>query len=62
MKELVLLNNHEKILVAKGNINVQKARSVALTGVDFIMVSSLNASYKSLDIVLKFYKKVRFKM
>lgn len=62
MKELVLLNNHEKILVAKGNINVQKARSVALTGVDFIMVSSLNASYKSLDIVFKFYKKVRFKM
>lgn len=61
MKELVQMNNGEKILVAKGNINYQKARSVALTGVNYIMVSSLNQSYKALDIVLKFYKKIRYK-
>lgn len=62
MKELVSLNKKEKVLVAKGNINVQKARSVALTGVDYIMVSNLNPNYKALDIVLKFYKNIRFKM
>jgi nicotinate-nucleotide pyrophosphorylase (carboxylating) len=62
MKELVTLNNGEKILIAKGNINYQKARAVALTGVNYIMVSSLNQSYKSLDIVLKFYKKFHFKL
>ncbi len=62
MKELVTLNNGEKILVAKGNINYQKARAVALTGVNYIMVSSLNQSYKALDIILKFYKKFRFKL
>lgn len=61
MKELVQLNNGQKILIAKGNINYQKARSVALTGVNYIMVSSLNQSYKALDIVLKFYKKIRYK-
>lgn len=61
MKELVELNNAQKILIAKGNINYQKARSVALTGVNYIMVSSLNQSYKALDIVLKFYKKIRYK-
>lgn len=61
MKELVEMNNGEKILIAKGNINYQKARSVALTGVNYIMVSSLNQSYKALDIVLKFYKKIRYK-
>ena len=61
MKELVQLNNGQKVLIAKGNINYQKARSVALTGVDYIMVSSLNQSYKALDIVLKFYKKIRYK-
>lgn len=61
MKELVQLNNGQKILIAKGNINFQKARSVALTGVNYIMVSSLNQSYKALDIVLKFYKKIRYK-
>lgn len=62
MKELVSLNNASKILVAKGNINPQKARSVALTGVDYLMVSSLNSSYKALDITMKFYKVARFKM
>ena len=61
MKELVQLNNGQKILIAKGNINYQKARAVALTGVDYLMVSSLNQSYKALDIVLKFYKKIRYK-
>lgn len=61
MKELVQLNNGQKVLIAKGNINYQKARSVALTGVDYIMVSNLNQSYKALDIVLKFYKKIRYK-
>lgn len=62
MKELVALNNGKKVLVAKGNINPQKARGVALTGVDYIIVSSLNSSYKALEIVLKFYKNIRFKI
>lgn len=62
MKELVQMNDEKKIIIAKGNINPQKARSVALTGVDYIMVSSLNASYKALDITMKFYKIARFKI
>lgn len=60
MKELVSMNQNEKILVAKGNINVQKARAVAMTGVDYIQVTTVNPAYKPLDIVLKFYKKIRF--
>ncbi len=60
MKELATLNNSQKVLVAKGNINVQKARSVALTGVDYIQVTTVNPAFKPLEIVLKFYKKIRF--
>jgi nicotinate-nucleotide pyrophosphorylase (carboxylating) len=38
---------------ASGNITLENAREIALTGVDFISMGSLTHSYKSLDISLK---------
>ncbi len=54
MAECVNLNNHKKLLEASGNMTLDRVRSVAKTGVDFISVGSLTHSYKSLDISLKF--------
>lgn len=56
IKELVLLNNGSKKIGVLSNANYQKIRSIALTGVDYILVSLLTHSYKNLDIKLKFYK------
>lgn len=56
IKELVLLNDGAKKIGVLSNANYQKIRSIALTGVDYILVSLLTHSYKNLDIKLKFYK------
>lgn len=56
IKEFVSLNNGSKKIGVLFNANYQKIRSIALTGVDFILVSLLTHSYKNLDIKLKFYK------
>lgn len=59
MKELVEINNGMKKLEASGNMTLQRVRSVALLGVDYISVGALTHSYKSLDISLKFYKNLK---
>lgn len=59
MKEVVEINNHRKLLEASGNMELKRVRSVALLGVDFISVGALTHSYKSLDISLKFYKRLQ---
>lgn len=61
MKEIVEINENKKVLVASGNIELKKIRSVALTGVDYISVDYLTHSYKALDIKLNFYKRLRNK-
>lgn len=54
MQECVKINNRKKLLEASGNMTLDRVRSVAATGVDFISVGGLTHSYKSLDISLKF--------
>ncbi len=54
MEECVKLNNEKKLLEASGNMTLDRVKSVAKTGVDFISVGGLTHSYKSLDISLKF--------
>lgn len=58
MKECVELNQHKKKLEASGNMELRRVRSVALLGVDYISVGALTHSFKSLDISLKFYKRL----
>jgi nicotinate-nucleotide pyrophosphorylase (carboxylating) len=54
MAECVVLNNKIKKLEASGNMTLERVKSVAKVGVDFISVGGLTHSYKSLDISLKF--------
>jgi len=54
MTECVKINQHQKLLEASGNMTLERVKSVAMTGVDFISVGGLTHSYKSLDISLKF--------
>ena len=54
MAECVLMNQHQKVLEASGNMTLDRVKSVALTGVDTISVGGLTHSYQSLDISLKF--------
>ena len=53
LKEAVTLINGVVQTEASGNINLQTARNVALTGVDYISMGALTHSVKSLDISLK---------
>ncbi|WP_105614072.1 carboxylating nicotinate-nucleotide diphosphorylase [Vallitalea okinawensis] len=52
MKSAVEMNKGKCILEASGNMNLERIRSVALTGVDYISVGALTHSVKSLDISL----------
>jgi nicotinate-nucleotide pyrophosphorylase (carboxylating) len=54
MSKCVQLNQGKKMLEASGNMTLERIRSVAQTGVDFISVGGLTHSYKSMDISLKF--------
>lgn len=56
LSELVAINNHDKILVAKGNYSLGRVHSVAISGVDYICIENLTNSYKALDIEFRFYK------
>jgi nicotinate-nucleotide pyrophosphorylase (carboxylating) len=53
LREAVALVGGRMPTEASGNITLENARAVALTGVDFISMGSLTHSYKSLDISLK---------
>ncbi len=54
MKKCVEMNQGQKLLEASGNMNLERVRLVAMTGVDMISVGMITHSYKSLDISLKF--------
>lgn len=56
LDELVAINSHSKILVAKGNYSLGRIHSIAISGVDYICIESLTNSYKALDIEFRFYK------
>jgi len=51
----VKLNNKQKRLEASGNMSLERVKSVAALGVDFISVGSLTYASKALDISLKFH-------
>lgn len=53
MRKCVLANNG-KLLEASGNMELNRIKGVAKTGVDFISVGALTHSYKAMDISLKF--------
>ena len=53
MSKCVLANNG-KLLEASGNMELNRIKGVAKTGVDFISVGALTHSYKAMDISLKF--------
>ena len=54
MKECVLINKGLKKIEASGNMTLDRVKSVAEVGVDYISVGGLTHSYKSMDISLKF--------
>jgi len=54
MKEVVRLIKGQAVLEASGNITLEKARTIASLGVDFISVGGLTHSVKALDISLEF--------
>lgn len=54
MKQCVEMNKTRKKLEASGNMSLERVKSVAETGVDFISVGALTHSVKALDISLKF--------
>ena len=54
MRECVLINQHQKLLEASGNMTLERIKEVSMTGVDFISVGALTHSYPSLDISLRF--------
>ena len=58
IRELVKINNKNKILAVKANIPPTKVRSVALTGVDYIYIDSLTNN-KGLEIDFNFYKRLK---
>ena len=51
----IKLNNKQKRLEASGNMSLERVKSVAALGVDFISVGSLTYASKALDISLKFH-------
>lgn len=55
--ELCSIPHGNKKLVACGNITINRVRSIALLGVDYISIDSLVHSAKALDINFKFLKK-----
>ncbi|MEI7420948.1 MAG: carboxylating nicotinate-nucleotide diphosphorylase [Prolixibacteraceae bacterium] len=50
MKECVAVINHQAKVEASGNMNLQRVREVAATGVDFISIGALTHSVTALDI------------
>lgn len=56
LNELVQINNHEKLLIAKGNYSLGKVHSIAISNVDYICINNLTSMAKSLDIEFRFYK------
>lgn len=54
MKQCASINKTKKKLEASGNMSLERVRSVAETGVDFISVGALTHSVKAMDISLKF--------
>jgi len=50
MKECVALINHRAKVEASGNMNLERVREVAATGVDFISIGALTHSVTALDI------------
>ena len=50
MKECVALINHRAKVEASGNMNLERVREVAATGVDFISIGALTHSVMALDI------------
>lgn len=57
MGELCEIPHEGKKLEASGNMTINRLRSVAMLGVDYISVGGLTHSAKALDISLKFLKK-----
>lgn len=57
LNELCMISHDGKKLIASGNITINKIRSIALLGVDYISIDSLVHSAKALDIDFKFLKK-----
>lgn len=55
MAECVKINNKKKLLEASGNMSIERVKSVANVGVDFISVGALTYASKALDISLKFH-------
>ncbi|MDP2426304.1 MAG: carboxylating nicotinate-nucleotide diphosphorylase [bacterium] len=58
MKECVRQNHANKIIEASGNMVLERIKEVAEVGVDMISVGALTHSYSSLDISLRFSKKM----
>ena len=52
-KKAVDLINGKALIEASGNMNLQRIRSVAETGVNYISVGALTHSVKALDISMK---------
>ena len=50
MKECVAVINHQAKVEASGNMNLQRVKEVAATGVDFISIGALTHSVTALDI------------
>lgn len=53
MKEAVSIINGKAIIEASGNVSIDKIRSIAETGVDYISCGALTHSVKALDISMK---------
>ncbi len=56
LSDLVEINNHDKLIIAKGSYSLGKVHSIAISGVDYLCVDNLVSTYKALDIELRFYK------
>lgn len=53
MTEAVKLINKKALVEASGNVNLDRVRDIALTGVDIISVGELTHSVKALDISMR---------
>jgi nicotinate-nucleotide pyrophosphorylase len=53
MSEAVKLINKRALVEASGNVNLERVRDIALTGVDIISVGSITHSVNALDISLR---------
>ena len=54
MREAVALIGHRALTEASGNVTVERVRTIAETGVDFISTGAITHSVKALDISMKF--------